>query len=94
MTFREVILSINGLRNRDKMLQEWHRRSAFIVASTNMGGKSVINKMEKLWPIEGVDRAKVNQKALDQLRKFREMEALKIANVNEALKIANEKPAT
>jgi len=79
MTFKEVILSINGLRERDKMLEAWIRRSTFIIASTNFGGKAVSNKMDKLWPIEGIDRVKVNQKALDQLRKFREMEALKTA---------------
>jgi len=85
MTFREVILSINGLRNRDKMLEAWQRRSTFIIASTNFGGKGVANKMEKLWPIEGVDRVKVNQKAKDQLRKLREMEAVKIAQAKEKL---------
>jgi len=85
MTFREVILSLNGLRNRDKMLEAWHRRSAFIIASTNFGGKGVANKMEKLWPIEGIDRVKVNQKAKDQLRKLREMEAVKIAQAKEKL---------
>ena len=78
MTFREVILSIDGLRNRDKMLEGWIRRSTLIIASTNFGGKTVASKFERLWPVERAV-GKVNEKALEQLRKFREMEALQKA---------------
>lgn len=79
MTFREVILSIDGLRERDKMLEAWIRRATFIIASTNFGGKGVANKQGQLWPIEAIDKSRVSSKALDQLRKFREMEALRKA---------------
>lgn len=78
MTWREVVLSINGLRDRDKMLESWIRRSTFIIASTNFGGKGVAGKQESLWPIDK-DKPKVPERALEQLRKFREAEALKRA---------------
>ena len=78
MTFKEVILAIDGLRERDKMLEGWIRRSTFIIASTNFGGKAVSGKMDRLWPVEH-GKVNVNEKALEQLRKFREIEALKRA---------------
>lgn len=78
MTFREVVLSIDGLRERDKMLEGWIRRATFIIASTNFGGKGITGKLEKLWPIED-GPVKVPERALEQLRKFREAEALKRA---------------
>lgn len=80
MTWREVVLSINGLRDRDKMLESWIRRSTFIIASTNFGGKSISGKIDKLWPIEN-EKPKVPERALEQLRKFREAEALKRAKI-------------
>ena len=75
MTFKEVILAIDGLRDRDKMVEGWIRRATFIISATNFGGKAVSGKMDRLWPIEG-GKVKVNEKALEQLRKFREAEAL------------------
>lgn len=78
MTWREVVLSIKGLRNRDKMLEAWVRRSTFIIASTNFGGKGIPGKFDTLWPDDS-DRIKVPERALEQLRKFREAEALKRA---------------
>lgn len=79
MTWREVMLSINGLRERDKMFEAWIRRATFIVASTNFGGKAVAGKQDSLWPTEKKDAGKIEQRALDQLQKFREAEALKRA---------------
>lgn len=78
MTFREVILSIDGLRERDKMLEGWIRRATFIVASTNVGSKGLATKFDKMWPVEK-GTIKAEERALDQLRKFRENAALKRA---------------
>lgn len=75
MTFREVILSITGLRERDLMFQGIAKRMTAIIASTNFGGKGVAGKMNKLWPI-GDDKPKVSERALDTLRKFREADAV------------------
>lgn len=58
------------------MLEAWIRRATFLIGSTNIGGKALANKMSTLWPIEAIDKGKVSNKALDQLRKFREQEAL------------------
>jgi len=45
MTFREVVLAINGLRDRDIMIQAMYRRMTAIIASTNMGGSKVASKI-------------------------------------------------
>lgn len=79
MTFKEVILAVNGLRERDKMFEAWIRRATFIIAATNFGGKSVIGKQESLWPTGEKDSTAISDRALDQLRKFREAEALQRA---------------
>lgn len=80
MTFREVILSIDGLRDKNKVYEAWIRRATFLIGSTNFGGKALANKMNTLWPIEQIDKPKVQNAALEQLAKFREMEALNRAN--------------
>jgi len=76
MTFREVVLSITGLRERDLMFHGIARRMTAIIASTNFGGKGVAGKMNKLWPMPGDDRPKVSSRALETLRKFREADAV------------------
>lgn len=78
MTFREVILSIEGLRERDKMLEGWARRATLIIASSSMGGKSIAAKFNKLWPVE-MPEGNVSDRAREQLRIFREGEALERA---------------
>ncbi len=76
MTFREVMLSISGLREKDLMYQAIARRMTAIIASTNFSGKGVAGKMNKLWPISGDETPKVSSRALDTLKKFREADAL------------------
>lgn len=81
MTYKEVMLSISGLRARDKMQESWLRRATFLIAGTNFGGKEVNRRFERFWPDPYGDGKVVNvsQRALDQLRKFREIEAMKRA---------------
>lgn len=79
MTFRDVMLSIKGLRDRDKMHEAWIRRATLIIGSSNFGGKGVAEKFDRLlWPTEKAP-SNVSKRALDQLRKFREAEAFKRA---------------
>lgn len=78
MTYREVMLSISGLRQRDKMLESWIRRATFIIGASNFGGKGVSGKFERLWPVDG-KVVNVSERAIEQLRKFREAEAMKRA---------------
>jgi hypothetical protein len=83
MTFREVVLAINGLRDRDIMIQAMYRRMTAIIASTNMGGSKVASKINKLWPLPtdtGGDN--ISEKAKEVLRSFKVAEAAKkISNV-------------
>lgn len=80
MTFREVVLAINGLRDRDDMVQGMYRRMTVIIASTNIGGSKVASKIKKLWPLRSDGSGVASDKAKEVLRTFREREALKKAS--------------
>lgn len=77
MTYRDVMLSIRGLRQRDKMHESWLRRVTFIIGATNFGGKTVSQKFNQLWPDGEGKTLNVSQSALDTLRRFRENAAMK-----------------
>lgn len=79
MTFKEVLLAIQGLRDRDKMLESWIRRATMIIGSSNFNGKEVASKFNRMWPTEK-GPVNVGEAAKEQLRKFRENAALKRAN--------------
>lgn len=66
MTYRDVMLSIEGLRNRDLIQQLILRRSTFIIASA-MGGKKVAAAMNRLWPVP----KEAGGKTLQQMAKER-----------------------
>jgi len=74
MTFREVVLAVQGLRNRDEGFEAMFRRMTTIIAGTNFGGKGVAARMKKMWPM-GIDKPKVSHRNLDTLKKFREGDA-------------------
>lgn len=79
-TFRDVVLSLKGLRNKDLYNQLLLRRSTFIIASSSFGGKNIGSKMEKLWPVpKEVRENKIPSRALEQLRRFKTIEAQKNA---------------
>lgn len=77
MTFREVVLAINGLRDRDVMMQAMYRRMTAIIASTNMGGGKVASKINKLWPLPTDTGGDISDKAKEVLRSFKVAEAAK-----------------
>lgn len=81
MTYREVMLSISGLRARDKMHEGWLRRVTFIIGATNFGGKEVSRRFDRFWPDPYGDGKTINvsERAIEQLRKFRENEAMRRA---------------
>lgn len=79
MTFREVLLSIEGLRDRDIISQYTYRRITAIVASSGMNGGKIASKIEKMWPLPKLPGAKENNYK-DVLRRHREYEALNKAN--------------
>jgi len=76
MTFRQVILSITGLREKDLMLQAIYRRMTVIIASTNMGGGKIASKIKQLWPLPDDNReTDIPEAAKATLRKFTEITA-------------------
>lgn len=76
MTFREVVLAIDGLRDKDKLHRDWIRRAAFIIGASGWNAKQIVAKFDnKLWPIETLNKPNVREAAYEQLRKFREAEA-------------------
>ena len=50
MSFRQVMLAIHGLREKDLYNQALIRRSTMIIASSS-GGKKVAQYINKIWPI-------------------------------------------
>lgn len=76
MTFREVVLAIEGLREKDKQHRDWIRRAAFIISASGWNAKHIIAKFDKsLWPIENADKPNLRERAYEQLRKMREADA-------------------
>lgn len=79
MTLREIVLAINGLRERDIMQQAMFRRMTVIIASTNMGGSKVASKINKLWPLPTDEGSadNISERAKQVLRTFKVNEAAK-----------------
>jgi hypothetical protein len=77
VTFRDVLLAIEGLRERDLMHQHLLRRSTFIIASAGMGGQKIASKMHKLWPMEEENKSAVSDRVRKTLRHFQELDAIK-----------------
>lgn len=77
MTFRQVVLSITGLRERDLMQQAIARRMTVIISSTNMGGSKIASKIKQLWPMPDDDKiSDIPESAKATLRKFKEITAM------------------
>jgi hypothetical protein len=78
MTFREVVLAIDGLRDKDRLYRDWIRRATYIIGVSGMNAKWVGNKFDsKLWPIEKISQPTIQERAYEQLRKMREADAKK-----------------
>lgn len=50
MTFKQVILTIIGLRRKDDNQEEIFRRMTLIIASSGMNGGKVAGRFNKMWP--------------------------------------------
>lgn len=75
MTFREVVLAIHGLRDRDKLYRDWIRRATYIIGISGHNAKWIGNRFEKqLWPIENIGKPSLRTRALETLKRFREAE--------------------
>lgn len=51
MAFREVVLSIEGLREKDKYLHDLLRRATMIIGCSGFAGKEISKRFDKLWPV-------------------------------------------
>lgn len=78
-TFKDVVLSLKGRRNKDLYDQLLLRRSTFIIASSMPGSKAG-RMQDKLWPApKEAKQSRIPEAALEQLRKFKTIEAQKNA---------------
>jgi hypothetical protein len=84
MTFRDIMLSLDGLREKDLFNQSLIRRSTLIISSA-LGGKKVAQSIEKIWPLGESKKGEWLQKAKDLLKKASEHDdqkkVRKMANV-------------
>lgn len=78
MTYREIVLSIQGLRDKNENESAMFRLMTTIIASTNFGGSKIVPKIKKMWQLPGdaINKSAVAERALDTLKKFREREAI------------------
>lgn len=74
MTFREVLLTIEGYNIGKKYLHDLLYRVTTIIASSGMNAKAVISKMNRLWPLEQDEEAKrispALRKRIESLKKL------------------------
>lgn len=79
ITFREVLLSIEGLNEQNKYYHDLVRKATSLICASGFNHK-VAAKFERLWP--GDPRkvtGKISERALEQLRQLRKVEAQKSA---------------
>lgn len=75
MTLREVMLAIEGIREKDEYNQSLIRRATLIIGSSGMAGKEIARKFDRLWPVKEKKSApSITDRALQQLKKFRELD--------------------
>lgn len=80
MTFREVMLAIDGLNNGKR----FQRLCVLAIAASGMNAKAVVPKIEKIIPIDGdgIRKLKVRESARELLKKFKDIdEKAKVKNV-------------
>ena len=71
MTFKEVLLSIDGLREKDLFNQALIRRATLIISSA-LGGKKIAQSIDKIWPLGESKKDHWLQKAKGLLKKVNE----------------------
>lgn len=72
MTFKEVLLAIDGIREKDLYNQQIVKRSTIIIASA-LGGKKIAQNIDKIWPIgesKGKDWLSNAKKLLQKAAEF------------------------
>jgi hypothetical protein len=73
MTFREVMLSIDGLNNGKR----FNRLCVLAICASGMNGK-VVKQIEKIIPIDGDGQGRnVSERVKQTLRHFQELDAKK-----------------
>lgn len=72
MTFREVVLSIEGLHNKDKFYHDLLRRATLIIGCSGFAGKEIAKKFDKFWPSgDQPGKETIRERALARLKEFK-----------------------
>lgn len=58
MTFREVVLAIEGLKNKNIVFISTIRRATFLIMSSYIGSDKAAKAVKKGFPIEDIDGTK------------------------------------
>lgn len=77
-TWNTIVLSLRGLRDKDYLHESIMRRVAAAVVGAG-NNKSLANRFATFWPESRKKKRKVNSAALEQLRRFKTLEAQKNA---------------
>jgi hypothetical protein len=85
MTLRDVLLAIDGLREKDLYNQALIRRATLIIASA-LGGKRTAGAINRLWPMPKAEGERTLQdRAKEVLTRFKEVDdKKKVKNIIDA----------
>jgi hypothetical protein len=79
VTFREVLLAIEGLHEQNKFYHDLLGKGVSFICASGMYGKAVLKSFRKDWFGEKTGGGKISERALEQLRQLRKVEAQKSA---------------
>ncbi len=77
MTYRQIFLAVQGLRERDQAQESIYRRMTMLIAASGFNGKQVVKNFKKSWPMDtDLSSADILSRGKDIIRKSREYDAL------------------
>lgn len=80
MTYRQLFLAIQGLRERDDMQEAMYQRMTLLICASGFNGQKVVKGFKKSWPMKSDSSKQTATRAKELIRKHREYEALNKAN--------------
>lgn len=81
MTYRQLFIAVQGLRERDQAQESIYRRMTLLICASGFNGKAVVKGFKKSWPMDTDPTGEqIASRAKEIIRRHREAEALTKAN--------------
>lgn len=75
ITWREVVLSLDGLERKNEYTHDLLYRATMIITHSGMNAKAALTFMRKAWPLTGDKATKVSDRVRETLKRFQELDA-------------------